>query len=529
MPQLIVDCQILQTAAYDRGMGKYTISLLEALVAQNKKTKRYGKVVLLFNKNLPKIKKHTGYIKKRIQGTEHVYLDLPINIAESLHEKYDTAKDVITKYIDANYKPSDLPDFLITAPFFVDFPAVFPRSDYVKKFTIVYDLTPQKIWFLQRIFPDDVYFKHFELFLQADHLMTISRAVKDDLTKLVGIPESKITSIDGAPFMNGNSDKSSANLKLKKPYILLPTAPIVHKNNENAVRGFTNFNNNNNNRYTLYITSSFDQSSKDKLLSINPGVQFTGNITDSQLAKAYVSASAVLFPSLAEGLGMPVLEAALYGTPVACSDIPVLKELSEDGFYYFDPRDNLSIANSLSRAVGKKDWPEHQVAYKDLEKKYTWERSADILMRTMRLNYEKIFKRKSLHLVIPNPSGNSPAAYLGEQLYASLASRYSLTLEFVTSKKPDRPSYVSFIPTQEAPGDAVVIKSERRSIKDIIKKSYPVTITYGGLSRPFKLSLCAKTVITDRALDLTGWEYYVRNVERIEIQGILKLIMKKGI
>lgn len=219
----------------------------------------------------------------------------------------------------------------ITSPFFAGYAAVFPEIESVRKYSIVYDLIPQKIWYMQRIFPDDIYSKHFELFIQADGLLTISNAVREDLIQL-GIAEEKLVSIDGGPFSRPLSTNAKLPATLKAPYILMPSAPIVHKNNERAVRAFKLFNRANDNRYRLCITSNFDEDTRTRLHALSDNVFFTGNISDEELATAYSRADTVLFPSLSEGLGMPVLEASYYNVPVACSLIPVLSELSSEDF-----------------------------------------------------------------------------------------------------------------------------------------------------------------------------------------------------
>ncbi len=56
----------------------------------------------------------------------------------------------------------------------------------------------------------------------------------------------------------------------------------------------------------------------------------------------------LVFPSLYEGFGIPVLEAMVLGTPAACSDLPALRELAGEDAVYFDPTDETSIADALS-------------------------------------------------------------------------------------------------------------------------------------------------------------------------------------
>ena len=63
----------------------------------------------------------------------------------------------------------------------------------------------------------------------------------------------------------------------------------------------------------------------------------------------YSAASALIFPSLFEGRGIPVLEAMACGCPVACSDIPPVRDSAEDGVLYFNPNDAGSICDSIWR------------------------------------------------------------------------------------------------------------------------------------------------------------------------------------
>ncbi|MGA7992101.1 MAG: glycosyltransferase family 1 protein [Thermoanaerobaculia bacterium] len=60
-------------------------------------------------------------------------------------------------------------------------------------------------------------------------------------------------------------------------------------------------------------------------------------------------AELLVFPSLFEGFGIPVLEAMALKTPVTCSDLPALLELAGDAALFFDPSDEVGIAQSILR------------------------------------------------------------------------------------------------------------------------------------------------------------------------------------
>ena len=64
-----------------------------------------------------------------------------------------------------------------------------------------------------------------------------------------------------------------------------------------------------------------------------------GDCTDEQLARHLASARALLFPSLIEGYGLPLVEALQTGTPVIVSDLPVFREIGGNIPEYLDPLD----------------------------------------------------------------------------------------------------------------------------------------------------------------------------------------------
>lgn len=72
-----------------------------------------------------------------------------------------------------------------------------------------------------------------------------------------------------------------------------------------------------------------------------------GHVSRELLATLYRRAACVVFPSLFEGAGLPLLEAAALRRPLACSDIPVFRELGGDGPVLFDPASPADIAAAV--------------------------------------------------------------------------------------------------------------------------------------------------------------------------------------
>ena len=79
------------------------------------------------------------------------------------------------------------------------------------------------------------------------------------------------------------------------------------------------------------------------------GVEQIPNATDAQVAGFLRDAKGFLFPTFAEGFGLPPIEAAMLGAPVVCSDLPVCRETLGDRAVYLDPHDRYQWAQEVSR------------------------------------------------------------------------------------------------------------------------------------------------------------------------------------
>ena len=94
----------------------------------------------------------------------------------------------------------------------------------------------------------------------------------------------------------------------------------------------------------------------------------------SELVRLYQRAACLVFPSLYEGFGAPVLEAMACGTPVAASTAASLREVCADAAIYFDPTDPAAIAAAVEDALERQE----DLASLGLERaaSFTWEASA---------------------------------------------------------------------------------------------------------------------------------------------------------
>lgn len=103
-----------------------------------------------------------------------------------------------------------------------------------------------------------------------------------------------------------------------------------------------------------------------------------GYVPAERLSSLYQAASVLLFPSLGEGFGFPVLEAMAHGLPVVTSNVCSLPEVGGDAALYVDPRDPADIAQNVARAV-EDDSLRDNLIRRGLARarEFTWRRTAE--------------------------------------------------------------------------------------------------------------------------------------------------------
>ena len=114
-------------------------------------------------------------------------------------------------------------------------------------------------------------------------------------------------------------------------------------------------------------------------------IRVLGAVTDEQLVELYRGADCLLFPSLYEGFGFPVLEAMACGTAVVCADRTSLPEVAGDAAVLVDPDDSATLATALadvlSSAARRAELVDAGLAR---ARGFTWRRCADLTVAVYR-------------------------------------------------------------------------------------------------------------------------------------------------
>jgi glycosyltransferase involved in cell wall biosynthesis len=107
-------------------------------------------------------------------------------------------------------------------------------------------------------------------------------------------------------------------------------------------------------------------------------------VATSLLPNLYRAADAVVFPSLYEGFGLPVVEAMCCGTPVACSNVSSMPEVAGDAAILFDPANEESITRAIVEITTDPSVRD-ELAARGLVRSasYTWENTARITWKVL--------------------------------------------------------------------------------------------------------------------------------------------------
>jgi glycosyltransferase involved in cell wall biosynthesis len=186
----------------------------------------------------------------------------------------------------------------------------------------------------------------------AQRVITVSESSRAEIASHFRIPMDRIAAIHQAPDPRlGPSpdmeevERFLADRGLRRPFLLAFGNRFPHKNIARLLEAFRVARSRGDTAHSLVITGHDFPGSSD----VEAGVYRTGFLPASDLRKVLAAADFLVFPSLYEGFGLPVLEAMAAGVPVACSRRASLPEVAGDAALFFDPESVDEIAAAIGR------------------------------------------------------------------------------------------------------------------------------------------------------------------------------------
>lgn len=193
---------------------------------------------------------------------------------------------------------------------------------------------------------------------KAFHILTISEYSRQEIVRWFGIPESHITvaplGVDKRWFSVTDAQKAqqtAAVLKLPPRYFLFLGTLQPRKNLMTLIKAHRMLPAALRSEYPLVVAGRAGWGCEAETAALKDGehgaLRWLKFVPDDELVPLVQGASALIFPSLHEGFGLPVLEAFAAGTPVICSNTTSLPEVAGDAALQVNPNDASAIADAM--------------------------------------------------------------------------------------------------------------------------------------------------------------------------------------
>jgi glycosyltransferase involved in cell wall biosynthesis len=216
---------------------------------------------------------------------------------------------------------------------------------------------------------------------RAAAVVAVSATGRDDIVATLGLPAERILVVhNGAGRPPDVAPLAADELRRRRVLdrgtrvVLCVAAVRPHKNQELLVRALAELP-----ADVVVVLAGHPEPYAAELaalaerLGVADRLRIAGYVDDAEMEALWRLAECAAFPTLGEGFGLPVVEALARGVPVACSDIPVLREVAASQPSYFDPHDPGSAARAIAAALER---PRDEPAALEQARRFTWEAAA---------------------------------------------------------------------------------------------------------------------------------------------------------
>lgn len=229
----------------------------------------------------------------------------------------------------------------------------------------------------------------------SSRITTVSAFSAADIARTYGINPEKIDVVYSGlntffqPVSQAEIQSVLQKHRIGVPYFLVSGSLHPRKNPHRTIEAFVQFRRSHPVPYKLVFAGNVVPGNKELAyaLSGNPyrdDIIFTGRITNHEMNALFRGASALLFASIFEGFGLPILEAAEAGIPVITSGNTSMLEIGGESSLLVNPMDPNEIAAAMLRITNDQELSEKLVAKsKNLIGQYTWDNTASLFWESI--------------------------------------------------------------------------------------------------------------------------------------------------
>ena len=149
--------------------------------------------------------------------------------------------------------------------------------------------------------------------------------------------------------------RSGSAHPVERPFFIYPANFWIHKNHEILLIAYALYRDTSSeDRWDLVFTGHLDRRAEQlkslaNTLGIGQYVHFKGHLNEEEFAELFNRAGALVYPSLHEGFGIPLVEAMRFRKPIICSRYTSIPEIAGSAALYINAKDPVDLASSMKR------------------------------------------------------------------------------------------------------------------------------------------------------------------------------------
>jgi len=233
----------------------------------------------------------------------------------------------------------------------------------------------------------------------ATHVIAVSESTKRDLVRELGVNPDRITvvyeGVDHEIFRQQFDNLTTQQLKrrygIDNDYLLFVGTIQPRKNLVRLIKAFSTLNPQTS-TLTLVIVGKEGWLADEiyaapEKFGVGERVKFLGYVPTDEIVSLMNGALALVFPSLYEGFGLPVLEAMACGCPVVTSNISSLPEVAGEAGILVDPHSVKDIVQGIEKVLKFSEEERRDLVERGLKqvKKFTWQKAAEETIKVFEL------------------------------------------------------------------------------------------------------------------------------------------------
>lgn len=179
-----------------------------------------------------------------------------------------------------------------------------------------------------------------------------SKWVAGQISERLDIDPSRVITVSA--YADGRSVHTQGQPDIEHPYVLFPAMTLAHKNHAFLFRAFAEATKKRPNLRLVCVgaVGRDDREIREVAADTSSAIELRGHVSRDEFDELLLGAEAVVFPSLYEGFGLPIIEAQLSGVPIIASNRTALPEVAGEGALLIDPEDmdawSAALASPLS-------------------------------------------------------------------------------------------------------------------------------------------------------------------------------------